>query len=94
MINKLVDHKNAVRNTALSFAIMDTFMHELNVVHATNSTLNRAWSIVAIIGFFLTMTNFVNKRQLFETSKIKKWHNRRSQNGANHLFARDDVLLP
>jgi hypothetical protein len=94
MINKLVNHKNAVRNTALSFAVMGTFMHGLNIAHATNSTLSQAWSVVAILGFFLTVTSFVNKRPLFETSKIRKWHNRRPQNGTSHIFARDEVALP
>jgi hypothetical protein len=94
MINKLVNHKNAVRNTALSFAVMGTFMHGLNVVHATNSALSQVWSIVAIIGFFVTMTNFVNKRQLSETATLKRWRNCGVQNGANHVFAKNEVSLP
>jgi len=94
MMNKLVNRKNAVRNTALSFAVMGTFMHGLNIAHATNSTLSQVWSIVAIIGFFLTATHFVNNRQLFEASKIKKWHISHSQNDATHVFARNDISLP
>ena len=97
MITKLVQHEKAIRSTALSFAVMGTIMHGLNVMHATNSTISHAWSIVAIIGFFLTVANFVNKRPLFEASKIKKWHNRQhnpQQNSANPVLARDDVSLP
>ena len=94
MINKLVNHKNAVRNTALSFAVMGTFMHGLNIMHATNSALSQVWSVVAIIGFLVTMTNFVDKRQLLGVNKIRKWHNRHSQNDATHVFARNDISLP
>ena len=93
-MNKLVNRKNAVRNTALSFAVMGTFMHGLNIAHATNSTLSQVWSIVAIIGLFLTATHFVNNRQLFEASKIRKWHNRHSQNDATRVLVKEDVSLP
>jgi len=94
MMNKLVNRKNAVRNTALSFAVMGTFMHGLNIAHATNSTLSQVWSIVAIIGFFLTATHFVNKRQLLGVNKIRKWHYKHAQKGANQILVREDVSLP
>jgi len=94
MINKLVNHKNAVRNTALSFAVMGTFMHGLNIMHATNSALSQVWSVVAIIGFLVTMTNFVDKRQLLGVNKIRKWHYKHAQKGANQILVREDVSLP
>ena len=94
MINKLVNHKNAVRNTALSFAVMGTFMHGLNIMHATNSALSQVWSVVAIIGFLVTMTNFVDKRQLLGVNKIKKWYINHSHNDATHGFGRNDISLP
>lgn len=93
MITKLANHERAIRSTALSFAVMGTIMHGLNVMHATNSMISQAWSFVAMIGFFLTVANFVNKRPLFETSKIKKRHNS-PRNDENRTLSRDDVLLP
>ncbi|MEM3094259.1 MAG: hypothetical protein QXX64_01345 [Nitrososphaera sp.] len=93
MISRFVNREKAVRSTALSFAVVGTIMHGLNIMHATNSTVSQVWSIVAIIGFFLTVSNFVNKQSLFETGK--RWHSRQGnhlQNNANHATAKNDVF--
>lgn len=40
MISRFVNREKAVRSTALSFAVVGTIMHGLNIMHATNSTVS------------------------------------------------------
>jgi hypothetical protein len=94
MMTKLVNREKAVKGTALSFAVMGTIMHGLNIVHATNSSLSQVWSVVAIIGFFLTMSHFVNKRPLFEIKKLHKRHDSYSKDDVDHNSTRNDISLP
>jgi hypothetical protein len=96
MINKFVNNQKAVRGTALSFAVVGTLMHGLNIMHATNSTVSQVWSMVAIIGFFFTVTNFVNGRPLFEASKIRLHfrHHSHLSNVTSLTSAKDEVALP
>ena len=71
LVNSMSRHQ-AVKGTALSFAVVGTIMHGLNLIHAMNSAMSQAWSIVAIIGFVATATQFMNTRSLLEKSKLSR----------------------
>ena len=92
MISKLVHNQKTIKGTALSFAVVGAFMHGLNIMHATNSTISQVWSIVAIAGFFLTMTAFVNQRPLFKARLHLRRNDQRNYTSAP--TAKDDIAFP
>jgi hypothetical protein len=55
MLN-LATNEKLVRSTGISFAVVVTVMHGLNIARMTNVVLSQAWSVIALIGFFFTVT--------------------------------------
>jgi hypothetical protein len=71
MLN-LATNEKLVRSTGISFAVVVTIMHGLNIAHMTNAVLSQAWSIIAIIGFFFTVTTFAQLHHRPGSSSTQK----------------------
>jgi hypothetical protein len=75
-----------VQGTGVSFAVVGTTMHILNIASMVPSPIGHTWSTLAIAGFFLTSSSQIGKNLLkLKLSKSKKSP---SQNHKN------DVALP
>jgi hypothetical protein len=55
MLNLVINEK-LLPSTGISFAVVVIIMHGLNIARMTNAVLSQALSIIAIIGFFFTVT--------------------------------------
>lgn len=55
MLN-LATNEKLLPSTGISFAVVVTIMQGLNIDRMTNAVLSQALSIIAIIGFFFTVT--------------------------------------
>ena len=76
-----------VYGTGISFAVVGTAMHILNVVNAIPSPLSHTWSTLAIVGFFLTSSTQIG-RGIFKLNALKK------HKAPPQYIHKNDVALP
>lgn len=76
-----------VQGTGVSFAVVGTTMHILNVANMVPIPIGHTWSTVAIAGFFLTSSSQIgkgiSKMKLVKEKKFRPLHNHKN-----------DVALP
>jgi hypothetical protein len=77
-----------LQGTGISFAVVGTTMHILNVANMVPSPIGHTWSTIAIAGFFLTSSSQIG-RGLFKLKFIKK--SKKSRLLHTH---KNDVTLP
>lgn len=61
MLAILVRNNKIIQGTGMSFAILGTSMHMLNIANLVTPTLSHAWSAIAIAGFFMTASSQIGK---------------------------------
>lgn len=98
MLN-LATNEKLLPSTGISFAVVVTIMQGLNIARMTNAVLSQALSIIAIIGFFFTVTisaqlhhplqQFCPERRI--QVQVPK---RRGRDRQPHIIERSDVSLP
>ena len=87
-------NSKAVRNTGLSFAIVGTGMHFLNIASATTPQISHTWSAIAIAGFFLTSISQL-KESNFARLAGRKGARAQVRNNMGYQRAKnDDISLP
>lgn len=76
-----------IQGTGVSFAVVGTTIHILNVVNMVPIPVGHTWSTIAIAGFFLTSSSQIGKG-LFKMKLVKE---KKSWPSRNH---KNDVSLP
>jgi hypothetical protein len=61
MLTLFTKNRRIVQNAGISFAILGTTMHVLNVANVVTPPVSHTWSTVAIAGFFLTTSSQIGK---------------------------------
>lgn len=94
MLRILIKNRKIVQNTGVSFAVFGTVMHAMNVAHLTSANVSQTWSMIAIIGFMLTMSGQVNQALITRilNSKFYFLSFRHHQTGKS--TGKDDIVLP
>lgn len=95
MLTILIRNAKIVQNTGMSFAVIGTTMHVLNVSDMMTPVLSHTWSAIAIVGFFMTAGSQVS-RGFFTVKRIplvNKWKRSASSSGSVTM-RNDDVSLP
>jgi hypothetical protein len=94
MLN-LATKEKLVRSTGISFAVVVTIMHGLNIAHMTNAVLSQALSIIALIGFFFTVTTSAQLHHPLAAVLPRKAHpSSEEEDMQTHIMERSDVSLP
>jgi hypothetical protein len=95
MLNRARNEK-LIRSTGISFAVVVTIMHGLNIAHMTNAVLSQALSIIAIIGLSFTVTFFAQLHQPLAAVLPRKAHpsSEEEEDRQPHIIERSDVSLP
>jgi hypothetical protein len=98
MLN-LATNEKLVRSTGISFAVVVTVMHGLNIARMTNAVLSQAWSVIEIIGFFFTVTTSAQLHHPLAAGLPRKAHpspsSEEEREGIGSLtIERSDVSLP
>ncbi|WP_337861946.1 hypothetical protein [Nitrososphaera sp.] len=88
MLAILTKNGKIVQGTGISFAVVGTTMHILNVASMVPSPVSHTWSTLAIAGFFLTSSSQIGRSTLFK-GLVKK--GKKSQVSRTH---KNDVALP
>ena len=57
MLALLVRNSRIIQSTGMSFAVLGTTMHMLNVANLMSPSLSHTWSAIAILGFVLTASS-------------------------------------
>lgn len=89
MLRFFVRNSKIIQTTGVSFAVLGTTMHVLNVADLMSPSLSHTWSAIAIVGFCLTASS-QTKGML--TGKISIARKRRGI--IRHSSERNDVALP
>ena len=91
MLALLVRNTRIIQSTGVSFAVLGTTMHVLNVVNLMSPSLSHTWSAVAILGFCLTASSQIRG---VVTGKKFLTRKQKSANNNQRVNARNDVALP
>ena len=91
MLALLVRNGKILQSTGVSFAVLGTTMHVLNVANLMSPTLSHAWSAIAILGFCLTASSQIRGTIIGKIFWIKRQKTATSNNTSNE---RNDVVLP
>jgi cobalamin biosynthesis Co2+ chelatase CbiK len=76
MLTIFIKNTKFVQNTGMSFAVVGTTMHVLNVSDMMTPVLSHTWSAIAIVGFVMTAGSQVSKGLVTKArfSFTNKWH--------------------
>jgi hypothetical protein len=61
MLAVFVRNSKIVQSTGMSFAVLGTPMHMLNVANLMTPALSHTWSAIAIAGFFMTASSQIGR---------------------------------
>jgi ABC-type enterochelin transport system permease subunit len=87
MLALLVRNSRIIQSTGMSFAVLGTTMHMLNVANLMSPSLSHTWSAIAILGFVLTASSQIRGSLSQAMPKIKRA-------GKAAPRERNDVALP
>lgn len=87
MLAVITKNNRIVYGTGVSFAVIGTAMHVLNVASVMPLPLSHTWSTLAIVGFFLTSSTQIGRG-------FSKLHALRKRNAPSRYIHRNDVSLP
>jgi hypothetical protein len=92
MLALLVRNSKILQSTGVSFAVLGTTMHVLNVANLMSPTLSHTWSAIAILGFCLTASSQIRGTIIGKIFWIKRQKTATSNNTTSN--ERNDVVLP
>lgn len=90
MLGLVVRNTKIIQNTGISFAVLGTTMHMLNVANLMSPSLSHTWSAIAILGFCLTASSQTRGTLFKGMSRVR----RRRARGTVSANERNDVALP
>ena len=88
MLALLVRNSRIIQGTGMSFAVLGTTMHALNVANIMPPSLSHTWSAIAILGFVLTASSQIRCSLVGSMSRVKRVGKTAPTN------ERNDVALP
>lgn len=95
MLALLVRNSKIIQNTGVSFAVLGTTMHVLNVANLMSPTLSHTWSAIAILGFCLTASSQIRGTLIGKILWIKRRKTATSgSSNTTSINERNDVALP
>jgi hypothetical protein len=89
MLGFFVRNSKIIQTTGVSFAVLGTTMHVLNVANLMSPSLSHTWSAIAILGFCLTASS-----QTKGMLAGKLPHVKRKGMGPRPNIEKNDVVLP
>jgi hypothetical protein len=92
MLTIFVRNGKIIQSTGMSFAVVGTTIHVLNVSNLMTPTLSHTWSAIAIVGFFMTASSPLGKSLIEMKSLISR--RQRSSPASIQGIRNDDVSLP
>jgi hypothetical protein len=90
MLGLVTRNSRIIQNTGISFAVLGTSMHVLNVANLMSPSLSHTWSAIAILGFCLTASSQTRGALLKGMSRVR----RRKARKVVPSKERNDVSLP
>jgi hypothetical protein len=90
MLALFTKNGRVIQGTGVTFALVGTSMHILNVINLMPSPVSHTWSTLAIAGFFLTSSSQISSG-LGKLGGLKKRQKNKSQTSHIH---KNDVALP
>lgn len=90
MLGFFVRNSKIIQSAGVSFAVLGTSMHVLNVANLMSPSLSHTWSAIAIIGFCLTASSQTKGMLAGKIPRIK----RKVAVKATSSNERNDVALP
>lgn len=91
MLGFLVRNSKIIQSAGVSFAVLGTSMHVLNVVNLMSPSLSHTWSAIAIVGFCLTASSQTKGILAWKIPRIKRKVAVKATTSSNE---RNDVVLP
>lgn len=91
MLALLVRNSKIIQSTGVSFAVLGTTMHVLNVANLMSPTMSHTWSAIAILGFCLTASSQVRGTLIGKMPRLKR---QKAAGSITPVNDRNDVVLP
>jgi hypothetical protein len=92
MLTLFVRNSRIIQSAGVSFAVLGTTMHLLNVANLVSPALSHTWSAIAVVGFCLTASSQIRGTIMGRMLLIKR---RKATTGSvRAVNVRNDVALP